>query len=134
MVQIDVSLFGKYNAFFIFHDGVFPTYPENHNIKEGFCFLNRGTKTNSFLLLRLKTISIDPYLILLKQLCCCCLDIRFFLLILIGVSFCNLLQLYFNFMFFFFLCIDMLRIALQLLNVVLNLCVIKNYIVASYLI
>ena len=96
--------------------------------------LTEEQKQNSFLLLRLKTISIDPYLILLKQLCCCCLDIRFFLLILIGVSFCNLLQLYFSFMFFFFLCIDMLRIALQLLNVVLNLCVIKNYIVASYLI
>ena len=54
MVQTDVSLFGKYNAFFIFHDGVFPTYPENHNIKEGFCFLNRGTKTKFFLAIKVK--------------------------------------------------------------------------------
>ena len=37
-------------------------------------------------------------------------------------------------MFFFFLCIDMLQIVLQLLNVVLNLCIIKNYIVESHLI
>ena len=31
---------------------------------------------------------------LLKQLCCCHLDIRFFSLTLIGVSFCNLFQLH----------------------------------------
>ena len=31
---------------------------------------------------------------LLKQLCRCCLDIRFIFLILIGVSFCNSSQLY----------------------------------------
>ena len=37
-------------------------------------------------------------------------------------------------MFFLFVWTDMLRIALQLLNVVLNLCIIKNYIVASHLI
>ena len=30
-------------------------------------------------------------------------------------------------MFFFFLCINILRIVLQLLNIVLNLCIIKNY-------
>ena len=37
-------------------------------------------------------------------------------------------------MLFFFLCIDILIIVLQLLDVVLNLCVIKNFIVASCLI
>ena len=37
------------NAFFIFHDKVFPTYPENHDTKEGFCFLNQGIKTKFFL-------------------------------------------------------------------------------------
>ena len=36
------------NAFFIFHDKVFPTYPENHDTK-GFCFLNQGIKTKFFL-------------------------------------------------------------------------------------
>ena len=67
MVRINVSLFGKYNAFFIFHDNrVFPTYTENNDTKEGFCFLNGGTKTKFFLLLRLKTISIDAYLIFIK--------------------------------------------------------------------
>ena len=30
-------------------------------------------------------------------------------------------------MFFFFLCINILRIVLQLLNLFLNLCIIKNY-------
>ena len=29
-VQINISWFGKYVAFFIFHDTVFLTYPENH--------------------------------------------------------------------------------------------------------
>ena len=36
MDQIDVSLFGKCDAFFIFHDRDFPTYPENHDTNEGF--------------------------------------------------------------------------------------------------
>ena len=66
---------------------------------------------------------------LLKQLCYC-LDIRFFSLIFIGVSFWNSFQLD----VLFFLCIDIRRIVLQLLNVVLNLCIIKNDIVASHLI
>ena len=65
-VRINVSRFGKYDAFFIFHDTVFPTYPENHDTKEGFCFLFRGTKTKFFLLLRLKKISIEAYLIFIK--------------------------------------------------------------------
>ena len=35
----------------------------------------------------------------LKQLCCCCLDIRFFSLILIVISFCNSFQLICSFSF-----------------------------------
>ena len=54
-------------------------------------------------------------------------DIRFFSPIQIGVSFCCN-----SFHFFFFLCIYMiLEIILQLLDFVLNQCVIKNYIVAA---
>ena len=34
MVRIYVSWFRKYDPFFIFHDAVFPTYPENDNTKE----------------------------------------------------------------------------------------------------
>ena len=45
---------------------IFPTYPENHDTKEGFCFLNRGTKTKLFLAVKIKTISIDAYLIFIK--------------------------------------------------------------------
>ena len=41
---------------FLFFMIQFPTYPENHNIKISFCFLNQGTKANLFLALRLKTI------------------------------------------------------------------------------
>ena len=79
----------------IFHNTVFPTYPENHNTKEGFCFLNRGAKTKFFLAVRVKNnLSMMRTSFLLKQLCCCCLDIRFFSLILIGVSFCNSSQLF----------------------------------------
>ena len=37
-------------------------------------------------------------------------------------------------MFFFFPRIDILRIVLQLLNIVLNICIIKNDIAASHLI
>ena len=48
-VRINVSWFGKFNAFFIFYDTVSPTFPEKCDTKEGFCFLNRGTKTNPFL-------------------------------------------------------------------------------------
>ena len=32
-VQINALWFGKYDAFYIFHDTVFPTYPENHDTK-----------------------------------------------------------------------------------------------------
>ena len=67
-VQINVSCFKKFNTFLIFHDTISSTYPENHNTKITFCFLNQGTKTNLFLALRLKK-------------CCCCLDIRFLILI-----------------------------------------------------
>ena len=42
---------------FHFHDTIFPTYPENRNIKVSFCFLNRETETNFFLAGKLKTIS-----------------------------------------------------------------------------
>ena len=83
------------NTLFIFHDTVFPTYPENHDTKEGFCFLNRGIKIKFFLAFKGKNdFNIMRISFLLKQLCWCCLDIRFFSLILLGVSFCNSFQLY----------------------------------------
>ena len=94
-VWINVSWFGKCNALFIFHDTVFPIYPENYDTKEGFCFQNRGTKTKFLLPVKVKNdFHMMHITFLLKQLCCCSLDIRFFSLVLIGVSFCNSFQLY----------------------------------------
>ena len=93
-VQINVSWFGKYDAFFIFHDTVFPTYPENHDTKEGFCFLNQGTKTKFFHSVKVCDFNMKRISFLLKQLGWCCLDIRFFSLILLGVSFCNSFPFY----------------------------------------
>ena len=130
-VRINASWFGKYDTFFIFHDTFSPTIPEYHDTKIHFCFVNREIKTNLFLALRLKTISMwCVSCFLLKQWCCCCLDIRLFSPTQIGDSFCcNSFQLC-----FLFLCIDIiLRIVLQMLKVVLNLCVIKNYTVASHI-
>ena len=91
-VQINVSWFGKYDAI------VFSTYPENHNTKEGFCFLNRGTETKFFLAVKVKNdFNIIHNSFLLKQLCCCCLNIKFFSVTLIGVSFFKSSQLYIYF-------------------------------------
>ena len=53
-------------AFFIFLNTVFPTYPESHDTKEGFCFLIRGTKAKFFLAVKLKKISVDASLIFIK--------------------------------------------------------------------
>ena len=126
-VRINVSWFRKYDAFFIFHDTVFSTYPENRNTKERFCFPNRGTKRKFFLAGKVKNdFNKIRIWYLLKQWYWCCLEIRFFSLILLVVRFCNSFQLY--------VFLDILRIVLQLLNVVLNLCIINNYIVASHLI
>ena len=98
-VRINVSWFGKYNVFFIFHNIVFPTYSENHDTKEDFCFLNQGTKTKLFLAIKVKNdFNMMRISFLLKQLCCFCLGIRFFSVISIGVSFCNSFQLYFLFL------------------------------------
>ena len=47
-VPIKVSWIGKYDAFFIFRDTIFPTYPKNYNTKESFCFQNQGIKTFFF--------------------------------------------------------------------------------------
>ena len=57
MVRINVSWFGKCDPFFIFHDAVFSTYPENGNTKS--LFLNRETKP--ILLLPLETISMRRF-------------------------------------------------------------------------
>ena len=129
-VWINLSWFGKCNAFFIFHDTVFPTYPEDLDTKYGFCFLNGGIKTRFFHVVKVKNdFSIMRISFLLKQLCWCCLGLRFFSLILIRVSFCNSFQL-----FVLYLSVHILRIVLQLLNVVLNLCIIIiNCIVAPHL-
>ena len=45
MVPINVSSFTKSDAFFICQDTVFHTYPENHDTKISFYFLNNETKT-----------------------------------------------------------------------------------------
>ena len=113
-VRIKVSWFGKYDALFIFYDRGFPTCPGNHNTKKGFCFLK------FFLAVKIKNDfnMMHIYLFFIKTvMLCCCLDIKFFSIIYI---------------LFFFLCIDILRIVLQVLNIVLNLCIIKNYIIASH--
>ena len=90
-VQINISWFEKYAI-------VFSTYPENHNTKEGFCFLNRGTETKFFLAVKVKNdFNIIHNSFLLKQLCCCCLNIKFFSVTLIGVSFFKSSQLYIYF-------------------------------------
>ena len=92
-VRINALWFRKFDEFFIFHDTVFPTYPENHDTKEGFC-LNRETRTKFFFAVNVKNdFNMIPILFLLKQLCCCWPDIRFFSLIWTGVSFCNSFQL-----------------------------------------
>ena len=94
-VWINVSWFRKYDSFFIFHNTVFLTYPENHNTKEYFRFLNQETKTIFFLTVKVKNdFNMMRISFLLKQLSPCCLDIRFRSLILLGVSFCNSFQLY----------------------------------------
>ena len=83
------------NVFFIFHDTVFPNYPENHDTKEGFCFLNEGTETKLFLAVnKVKSDFNMIHIWFLLKLLCCSLDIRFFSLILIRVSFYNSSQLY----------------------------------------
>ena len=92
-----------------------PTFPENHDTKEDFCFLNQGSKTKFFLAVKVKKDFNMIHISLKKQLCCSCFDIKLFSLILIGVSFYN------SVVFFFFLWIDILRIVLHLLNVVLNI-------------
>ena len=94
-VQITVLWFEKYYALSIFHNTVFPTYPENQDTKDSFCFLNRGTKAQFFLAVKVKnSFNMMRISFLFKHLCCCYLSIRFFSLILIGVSFCNSLQWY----------------------------------------
>ena len=72
----------------------FSTYPENHDTKDSFCFLNRGTKAQFFLAKVKNSFNMMRISFLLKHLCCSYLSIRFFSLILIGVSFCNSLQWY----------------------------------------
>ena len=105
-VRINISWIRKYNAFFVFHDTVFPTYPENYNTSEGFCFLNRGIATKIFVTVKLKNdLNMMRISFLLKQLCCCCLDVRFFSLIIIAISF----LIHFSYMLFFFHCFDILR-------------------------
>ena len=61
-VWINMSWFGKYNTVFIFHDAVFPTFPENHDTK--ICFYSSYIEKQipkSFLLLPLKAISIHVH-------------------------------------------------------------------------
>ena len=80
---------------FHFQSTLFPTYPENHNTKEGLYFLNRGTKTKLFCVVKVKNdFNMMHISFLLKQLCWCCLDRTFVSLILLGVSFSNSFQLY----------------------------------------
>ena len=98
-LRINELWFRKYDAFFVFHDTDFPTYSGNHNTKEGFCFLNWGTKSKFFLTVKVENdfnrcLSHSQ----LKQLYCFCLDIRFSSLVLIRVSFCNSFQSYVSFL------------------------------------
>ena len=90
-----------------------------------FFFLNQGTKTNFFLAVKIKNNFNMHISFLWKKFCWCCLDMRFFSLIHMDSVF---LEIHFSYLFFFILCIDILRIVLQLLDVVLNLFIIKNYI------
>ena len=63
---------------FSFFTIVFPTYPENHDTKYGCCFLNREIKTKFFHAVKVKNdFNMMGISFLLKQLCWCCLDIRF---------------------------------------------------------
>ena len=105
--EFNVSWFRKYDAFFTFHDTVFLTYPENHDTKEGPCFLNQEIKTKFFLVVKLENDfnrcishfyeNSHAFVVLTK-----------ILLTVINWS--------------------------QFFNVILNLCVIENYIVPSHLI
>ena len=105
-VRINESWFGKY-AFLIFHDTVFPTYPENHDTKEGFCFLIWKTKTKFFLAIK---VSIDAYLIFIKT---AMLLLSWHKILFANINWSQFLK-FILVMFFFFMCIDMLRIVLQL--------------------
>ena len=97
-VQINVSWFGKYNAFFIFHNS-FSHLPRKSWYQRRFLFSKPRDKNKIFLAAKVKNdLNMIRISFLLKQLYCCCLDIRFFSLILIGVNFCNS----FSFMSFFF--------------------------------
>ena len=99
-VRINKLWFRKYDEFFIFHDTVFLTYPRNLDTKEGFCFLNQGTKTKFFLAVKVKNnFNVMGISFLLKQLCCCYLNIRFFSLILIEGSFLKFISVISSFSF-----------------------------------
>ena len=99
----------------------FSHLPRKSRSKERFLFFNQ---TKFFLAVKVKSnLNMILILFLLKQLCCCCL-------VLTEVSSCNSFQLYIR--VFYFLCIDILRIVLQTVNLILNLHIIKNYIVASH--
>ena len=114
---------------FSFFTIVSPTYQKFTTPKQ-VCFLNHETKANLscfkvknyhnvvHILFFIKTVTLLPswYKIIFSNINC-----SQFLLQFISV------------IFFSFPCIDItLRIVLQLLNVVLSPCVIKNYIVASH--
>ena len=56
-----------YIYIFIFHNTIFRSYPENHDTKEGFCFLKQGTKTKFFLAVKLKKwFQYDAHFIFIK--------------------------------------------------------------------
>ena len=77
--QIDVSWFRKYDSFFIFHNTLLPTWPENDDTKtykkgKIVFFLNKETKL--ILLLQLETIPISVCCFLWEQICGSCIYIK----------------------------------------------------------
>ena len=108
----------------IFHAGLH-VYAENHDTKTTFCFLNRETKANLFFAVTVKkSFNMRMHNFAVAVLT----QYPFFLYKLKSVSF----LIHFSNIFFLSLCIYILKIVLQSLNIVLNLFIMKNHIVAPH--
>ena len=92
-VWINVLWFRKYNAFFIFCNKVFPSYPENYDTKITFCFLNQWTKP--LFCVKVKNDFNMHMSFFWKEFRCCCLEIWLFSW---DRFFCNSFQLHVPFL------------------------------------
>ena len=121
----------KIRYIFHFSQYSFSHHPRKSRHQNKFLLRQQRNKNKPLSCLRLKTISMR---------CLSCFFIKTVMLLLSwqkiffsDINWSRFLLQFISVMLFFFLCIDIiLRIVLQLLNVVLNLCVIKNYTIAPH--